>query len=60
MTDRWARRNKERESGHREKEWRRQIGPIEQREGERVSALGLAPTGGTRLLGTEGTRARAG
>jgi hypothetical protein len=61
MTDRWARRDREREreSGRGEKERRRHIGPIEQREGEKVSALGLAPIGGARLLGTDGTRAWA-
>jgi hypothetical protein len=35
MTNRWARRDKDRESGRGEKERRRQIGPTEQREGER-------------------------
>jgi hypothetical protein len=34
MADRWGRRGRERESGRGEKEQRRQIGPIEQREGE--------------------------
>jgi hypothetical protein len=38
---------------------RRQLGPIEQRERGGVSALGLAPTGGAGLSGTEGARARA-
>jgi hypothetical protein len=32
------------------KEWRRQLGPT---ESEGVSALGLAPTGGARLSGTD-------
>jgi hypothetical protein len=49
-------------TGHREredaggKERGRQLGPTEQREREGVSALGLAPTGGARLSGTEGAR----
>jgi hypothetical protein len=34
MTDKWARWDRERESGRGEKERRRQIGPTEQREGE--------------------------
>jgi hypothetical protein len=33
--------------------------PTEQREREGVSALGLAPTGGARLSGTEGARGLA-
>jgi hypothetical protein len=42
-----------------EKKRCRQVGPTEQRERERERVHGLAPTGGTRLSGTEGTRARA-
>jgi hypothetical protein len=49
----------ERESRREGRERRRQLGPTEQRESEGVSALGLAPTGGARLSGTEGTRAWA-
>jgi hypothetical protein len=58
-TDRWGRRDRERE-GAGKKERRRQLGPTEQREREGVSALGLAPTGGAHLSGTEGARAWAG
>jgi hypothetical protein len=42
------------------KERHRQLGPIEQRESEGLSTLGLAPTGEARLSGTEGALARAG
>jgi hypothetical protein len=44
-----------------EKKRRRQVGPTEQRERERARerTCRLAPTGGTRLSGTEGTRAQA-
>jgi hypothetical protein len=58
MTDRWARRDRERERPQ-GKGTTRQIGPTEQRDRERVSMLGLAPTGGVRLSGTEDRRARA-
>ena len=56
--DRWGQRDRERERA-RGKERHRQLGPTEQRESEGVSALGLAPTGGAHLSGTEGTQAQA-
>jgi hypothetical protein len=59
--DRWGLQDRERERvGAGRKEWRRQLGPIEQRGREGVSALGLAPAGKARQSGTEGVRARAG
>jgi hypothetical protein len=51
----------ERESGRARGKQRRQVSPTEQRErerGERVNALGSAPTGGARLSDTGGARAR--
>jgi hypothetical protein len=38
--------------------WRRQVGSTGQRESEGEWALGVAPTGGARLSGREGARAR--
>jgi hypothetical protein len=52
-------REAERKSAHVGKKRRRQVNPTEQREKEGERARGLAPTGGTRLSGTECTRARA-
>jgi hypothetical protein len=50
----------EREGGRTsEGNWRRQVGPTEQRESEGARALGFAPTGETRLSGREGARAKA-
>jgi hypothetical protein len=51
-------RQRERKRSH-EKKRRRLVGPTEQREREREEGRGLAPIGGTRLSGTEGTQARA-
>jgi hypothetical protein len=53
--------NRERErEGERagEVNWRRQVGSTGQRESEGEWALGVAPTGGARLSGREGARAR--
>jgi hypothetical protein len=50
--DRWGRRGRERESGHRREQRRRQVGPTEQRGSEGERALGVAPTGGAHLSGT--------
>jgi hypothetical protein len=44
---------------HEREEWHRQTWPTGQREREGERARRLAPTGGTRLSGTEGARARA-
>jgi hypothetical protein len=52
-------REAERKSARVGKKQRRQVSPTEQREKEGERARGLAPRGRTRLLGTEGTRARA-
>jgi hypothetical protein len=49
----------EREQALGREERRRQDWPTGQREGEGERARGLAPTGGTRLSGTKGARARA-
>jgi hypothetical protein len=61
--DGWGPQGIEKECVRAEKKRRRQVGPAEQRERERDTHTqrerGLAPTGGTRLSGTEGTRARA-
>jgi hypothetical protein len=57
--DGWGPRGREKESARAEKKRRRQVGPTKQREREGERACGLAPTGGTRLSGTEGTRLRA-
>jgi hypothetical protein len=58
--NRWGRRDREREwaRGKRTAPTTRRHRAAREREG--VSALGLAPTGGARLSGTEGARARAG
>jgi hypothetical protein len=57
-TDGWGPRGREKENACGEETsligW-----PLEQREREGERACMLAPTGGTRLLGTEGVRARA-
>jgi hypothetical protein len=53
---RWSRRDREK-SGH--VGWHRQTWPMGQLEREGERARGLAPTGGARLSGTEGARARA-
>jgi hypothetical protein len=58
MADRWGRWGGEGEQV-RGRERRRQLNPTEQRESEAESVLGLAPTSGARLSGTEGARARA-
>jgi hypothetical protein len=54
-------RETERESAGAKENWRRQVGPTEQRarerEREREWALRVAPTGGARLSGREGARA---
>jgi hypothetical protein len=52
-------REAERKSTRVGKKQCRQVGPTEQREREGERACGLAPTGGTRLSGTEGTQACA-
>jgi hypothetical protein len=55
--DRWGRRDRERGSRRARGKQRRKLGPTVQREREE-SALGLAPTGGTRLSDVGGARAR--
>jgi hypothetical protein len=57
--DRWGQRDRERAACVRE-ERRRQTSPTGQREREGERACRLAPTGWTRLSGTEGARAGAG
>jgi hypothetical protein len=51
-------RDRERESASGRSNWRRQAGSTGQRESEGEWALGVAPTGGTRLSGREGARAQ--
>jgi hypothetical protein len=58
--DRWGRRDKDRESGRGGGKNGADSSAPQSSEREGVNALGLAPTGGARLLGTEGARARAG
>jgi hypothetical protein len=57
-TDGWGSRSREKEHARAEKKQRRQGGPTEQREREGERVCGLAPTGGSRLSGTEGARVR--
>jgi hypothetical protein len=58
MTDRWARQDRER-AGTGKRNGADRSTP-QSSERERESALRLAPTGGARLSGIEGTRARLG
>jgi hypothetical protein len=52
-------RDTERESARAEKKRRRQVSPTKHQERKGEGARGLAPTGATRLSGTEGMRPRA-
>jgi hypothetical protein len=54
----WAPRGRERERARAKKKQRQQVGPTEQREGERKRRGARAPTGGVRMSGTEGAQAQ--